>query len=50
MARLRRGIGQSLERSASSERELKRLIAELEQLAGDQALCIRAFKKEKGRS
>lgn len=45
MALLRAGIGQSSARPPVEVEELRRKVADLEQLAGDQALAIRHLKK-----
>lgn len=45
---LRQGIDHAAERPSGREKELERRVGELEQLAGDQALTIRALKKTKG--
>jgi transposase-like protein len=45
---LRQGIDQANGRASGREADLKRRVEELEQLAGDQALTIRALKKTKG--
>lgn len=45
---LRQGIDHETPRTTSREQDLMRRIADLEQLAGDQALAIRALKKTKG--
>jgi len=45
---LRQGIDHAVERPSGREKELERRVEELEQLAGDQALTIRALKKTKG--
>lgn len=45
---VRQGIDHAVERPSGREKELERRVEELEQLAGDQALTIRALKKTKG--
>jgi transposase-like protein len=45
---LRQGIDHEVPRPSSREQGLIRRVAALEQLAGDQALAIRALKKTKG--
>lgn len=45
---LSQGIDHAAERPSGREQELERRVGELEQLAGDQALTIRALKKTKG--
>jgi transposase-like protein len=42
---LRKGIGRPAGRPGGEEERLRRRVADLEQLAGDQALLIRYFKK-----
>jgi len=45
---LRAGIGHAAGKGDAKMEELKKRIASLEELAGDQALIIRAFKKKEG--
>jgi len=45
---LRQGIGRPVGRVDAGTEHLQKRIAELEQLAGDQALAIRALKKTAG--
>ena len=45
---LRQGIGRSTGKPSSELEALRQRVADLEQLAGDQALLIRAFKKKSG--
>ena len=45
---LRQGIDPAVEKPSGREKELEQRVGELEQLAGDQALTIRALKKTKG--
>lgn len=45
---LRQGIDHSVKGASPREKEPERRVGELEQLAGDQALTIRALKKTKG--
>ena len=45
---LRQGIDHAVERPSGREKELEQRVGELEQLAGDQALTIRALKETKG--
>ena len=42
---LRKGIGRPAGRSSGEVEQLRRRVTDLEQLAGDQALLIRHFKK-----
>jgi len=45
---LRKGIGHPRGRTDTGVENLEKRIADLEELAGDQALVIRAFKKKEG--
>lgn len=45
---LRKGIGRPVDKPDAKTERLQRRIADLEQLAGDQALAIRALKKTQG--
>lgn len=45
---LRQGIGRAPGKPDSHEEELQNKIADLQQLAGDQALAIRLLKKNRG--
>lgn len=45
---LREGIGRPAGKPSSQVQELQKRIADLEQLAGDQALAIRILKKTRG--
>jgi len=45
---LRQGIGKPTGRHSNKEERLKKKVADLEQLAGDQALAIRYLKKKEG--
>jgi transposase-like protein len=45
---LRKGIGHPQGRIDTGAEKLEKRIADLEELAGDQALVIRAFKKKEG--
>ena len=46
---LRQGIGKPTGRPSNEQERLKNKVADLEQLAGDQALVIRYLKKKEGR-
>ena len=46
---LRQGIGRPADRPDAGTERLQKRVADLEQLAGDQALAIRALKKTQGR-
>ena len=48
MELLRDGIGRPTGRPSNEEERLKKKVADLEQLAGDQALVIHYFKKSQG--
>ena len=45
---LRAGIGRPVGKPDAKVEKLERRVADLEELAGDQALIIRAFKKKEG--
>jgi transposase-like protein len=45
---LRKGIGRPPGRSSGEVEQLRKKVADLEQLAGDQALAIRYLKKKEG--
>lgn len=45
---LRKGIGKPAGRSSGEVEQLRKKVADLEQLAGDQALAIRYLKKKEG--
>jgi len=45
---LRQGIGRPVGKPDGQTEQLRRRVADLEQLAGDQALAIRALKKTAG--
>jgi transposase-like protein len=45
---LRNGIGKPAGRASSEVEQLRKKVADLEQLAGDQALAIRYLKKKEG--
>lgn len=45
---LRHGIGRPVGRPVAEVEHLQKRVADLEQLAGDQALVIHAFKKSRG--
>ncbi len=45
---LRAGVGRPAGKADAKVEKLARRVADLEQLAGDQALLIRAFKKKEG--
>lgn len=47
---LRQGIGRPVGRGDPQAEALRRRVADLEQLAGDQALAIRILKKTRGQS
>ena len=49
MQLLRDGIGKPAGRSSGEVERLRKKVADLEQLAGDQALVIHHFKKSQGR-
>ena len=46
---LRKGIGRPAGRPSGEVEQLRKKVADLEQLAGDQALAIRYLKKKEGR-
>lgn len=46
---LRRGMGGPVGKPDAELEQLRKRVADLEQLAGDQALAIRALKKTRGR-
>ena len=48
MELLRKGVGKPSGRASNEEERLKKKVADLEQLAGDQALVIHYFKKKDG--
>jgi transposase-like protein len=48
LERLRQGIDHEVPRPSSREQDLILRVADLEQLAGDQALAIRALRRTKG--
>ena len=47
---LRQGIGRPTGKHGGEDERLQTRVCDLEQLAGDQALAIRALKKTRGRS
>lgn len=46
---LRKGIGRPAGRPSGEAEQLRKKVADLQQLAGDQALAIRYLKKKEGR-